>query len=362
MAKTKSKKKGGAGRGLAVFLCLVLGVGIIGGTAAWGTGYALTGKANPAEWTGTPKQEEIDKNDVKPTPTDGMTVAPGSSKLMSLRSMPMTASTGATTDSTFFLSATVEPATADDQELEWLPPVFENPSSEWAQGKNPTNFVNVSPTSDTHNATLTCLGDFGEPILITVRSKDNPEATATCKCDYVQRATMLTFELQEEPSLNCFIEYSYTLETTAYTISSEFSIKQFYCYMNYDFFEAVTHRLSDNDRWSIDSDLNRGVNVTVDNEAGTIKIGSSNRPSSMFYEVEDFDGDWDELSLKIDKAFKDEVKTYTGTQLKLRIDYQSVYNGNVYSSGRKEVAVNFKYDSLKIPVQTVSLNQTQIPM
>lgn len=142
-------------------------------------------------------------------PTDGMTTATTSSQFMSLRSTPMTAGASSRTDSTYRLTATVEPADADYQELEWLVS-FENSLSAWASGKAASDFVNVAPSSDTHNATVTCLGDFGEPIIITVKSKDNPEAYATCRCDYVKRVKSLTFTL-EDPTFTSAMGYTYEI-------------------------------------------------------------------------------------------------------------------------------------------------------
>lgn len=142
-------------------------------------------------------------------PTDGMTTATTSSQFMSLRSTPMTAGASSRTDSTYRLTATVEPADADYQELEWLVS-FEDSSSAWASGKAASDFVNVAPSSDTHNATVTCLGDFGEPVIITVKSKDNPEAYATCRCDYVKRVKSLTFTL-EDPTFTSAMGYTYEI-------------------------------------------------------------------------------------------------------------------------------------------------------
>lgn len=357
MARTKNKQKGG---GLAAaVLCFVL-VAIVALGAVWGTGFALTGKANPAEWSISTNAPNTDT--ANGTPTDGMTVTEGAANLMRLRSLPMTATSAASTDSTYYLTATVEPADADEQELEWLLD-FANPASSWASGKVATDFVNVAPTSDTKNATVTCLGAFGEPIVITVRSKDNPEATATCTCDYVKRVNMITFTLLSEPTLGGYIEYSYSLEESAYTIDSEFDIENIACFINYEFANDIKSRLGSKADY-VEASAN-GVSTQVDKENKRVKIGNTDRPSDLFYITSEFyddDGDIATLNTEINNAFKASVKSFSGQQMTMKIKYSSSYNDKVYFEAEKSIAVNFKYEYIKITVANVNLDTNHIPM
>lgn len=360
MAKTKNKQKGG---GLAAaVLCFVL-VAIVALGAVWGTGFALTGKANPAEWSISNNAPNTDA--ANGTPTDGMTVTEGAANLMRLRSLPMTATSAASTDSTYFLTATVEPADADEQELEWLLD-FANPASSWASGKVATDFVNVAPTSDTHNATVTCLGSFGEPIVITVRSKDNPEATATCTCDYVKRVNMVTFTLLSELSINQYIEYSYTLEESAYTIDSEFEIDTINSFIEIGFFEDIKSRLGSKGQY-LEAGHASNINTYVDKENKRVKIGNDDTPMTFFSlsnEFYDDLGSEHEAAMKteVNNAFKASVKAYSGGHITMRINYKSSYNGKVYFENKKDIIVNFKYEYIKITVANVNLDTNHIPM
>lgn len=82
------------------------------------------------------------------------------------------------------LRATVSPANAANPALNWSVS-FLNPVSAWALGKEPHNYVTVTPTSDgAATATVTCLQAFGSPIVISVRSLSNADAVAICKVDY----------------------------------------------------------------------------------------------------------------------------------------------------------------------------------
>lgn len=65
---------------------------------------------------------------------------------------------------------------------------FVNPSSAWANGKSVTNYVTVTPTSDS-SAVVECLKGFSEQIIVTATSVYAPSYSATCTVDYVKRAT-----------------------------------------------------------------------------------------------------------------------------------------------------------------------------
>ena len=67
---------------------------------------------------------------------------------------------------------------------------FVDPSSSWASGKSVTNYVTVTPTSDgALTANVECKQAFGEQIKVTVTSRENANATASCMVDYAQRVT-----------------------------------------------------------------------------------------------------------------------------------------------------------------------------
>lgn len=85
------------------------------------------------------------------------------------------------------LVATTEPADMQDVVLKWSI-AWKNASGTWASGKNVNEYVAMD--AEGLQATLTCLQAFGEQILVTVTSVDNPNATATCTIDYRKRANV----------------------------------------------------------------------------------------------------------------------------------------------------------------------------
>lgn len=89
-------------------------------------------------------------------------------------------------ESAVTLTATVTPAEATYPQVDWAVSFLS--LSSWASGKNVTDYVTVTPSSDgALTATAECKQPFGEPVVITVRSRKNPEAFASCSCNYVKR-------------------------------------------------------------------------------------------------------------------------------------------------------------------------------
>ena len=81
-------------------------------------------------------------------------------------------------------TATITPSDATNKKVDWSV-AFKNAGSEWANGKNISDYVTVTPTSDgSLNADVTCKAAFGEQIILTVKSRDNAEAKATATVDY----------------------------------------------------------------------------------------------------------------------------------------------------------------------------------
>ena len=70
---------------------------------------------------------------------------------------------------------------------------WQNPQSAWAQGKQVSDYVTVTPSGTSYMATkvatLVGLQPFAEPIVVTVSAKEKPEVMTTCLLDYAQRVT-----------------------------------------------------------------------------------------------------------------------------------------------------------------------------
>ena len=106
------------------------------------------------------------------------------------------------TTKTVTLTATVEPSTAANKNLDWSL-AWKNAGTAWATGKTVTSYVTVTPTSDGANtASVKYLADFGEQIILTVKSRVNENASATCTIDCLQAVSFkqLVYPYGEETS------------------------------------------------------------------------------------------------------------------------------------------------------------------
>ena len=93
------------------------------------------------------------------------------------------------------VEATVLPAEASNKKVDWTVK-WANEGAEWATGKQVNDYVTVAPTADgSTTATVTNKAAFGEQIVITVTSRDNPDATAECTVDYLQRIESVTMKI-----------------------------------------------------------------------------------------------------------------------------------------------------------------------
>lgn len=90
-------------------------------------------------------------------------------------------------DSAYSLIAIINPTNATFPELDWSIR-FNNPSSNWATGKNIEDFVSLSVKQDGGpEAVVACLQPFGEQIIIDVQSRAYSGVSASCTLDFARR-------------------------------------------------------------------------------------------------------------------------------------------------------------------------------
>ena len=93
------------------------------------------------------------------------------------------------------LKATVKPDTAENKAVDWAVEWFDS-SAAWANGKTVTDYVTATPSADgSVTATITCKQDFGAKIRITVTSRENPDAFASCTVDLKQKLVSVNVSL-----------------------------------------------------------------------------------------------------------------------------------------------------------------------
>lgn len=116
-------------------------------------------------------------------------VHPMPAKMMFARAPMLAAENAAESNSviTAKIAANISPYNATNKKVDWAIS-FVNESSEWATGKTVTDYVTATTANDGDLvADISCLQPFGEQIQLTVTSRDNPEAKASCLIDYKQQ-------------------------------------------------------------------------------------------------------------------------------------------------------------------------------
>ena len=92
-------------------------------------------------------------------------------------------------ETAYTLTATITPADAANKAVDWTI-AFKNASSSWETGKTVTDYATVTPSADgALTAVVENVAAFGEQIVVTVTSRDNSSAYATCTVEYLQRTT-----------------------------------------------------------------------------------------------------------------------------------------------------------------------------
>ena len=99
---------------------------------------------------------------------------------------------------TLTITATVSPDnSADNTGLDWSM-AFKDPSSAWATGKTLTDYMTLTPSgtdaAGSKKVSVKCLKPFGEQVVITATSQDNPAVTASCTADFAQRIESATLK------------------------------------------------------------------------------------------------------------------------------------------------------------------------
>lgn len=99
---------------------------------------------------------------------------------------------------TLTITATVFPDnSADNTGLDWSM-AFKTPTSAWATGKTLSDYMTLTPSGDdvagSKTVSVKCLKPFGEQIVITATSQDNPAVSASCTADFAQRVESATLK------------------------------------------------------------------------------------------------------------------------------------------------------------------------
>lgn len=109
---------------------------------------------------------------------------------ISLRNAPRNVVHEIQVENSYTINATVLPSTASDKSLTWTAQ-FVGSGSSWAKGKSVSDYVTITPSTDTSKCEVKCLQPFGESVKITVTSISNNDIKAECICEFLQQSATI---------------------------------------------------------------------------------------------------------------------------------------------------------------------------
>ena len=169
----KSKK---VGKGIAIFIAIIIGIVIVGGCSAYITGCNLTGEKNPAKWGQKGGKNESGDGDVMPVDEGFLMFKP----LTAVDSpVAIEADTAESEGNTATLTATLEPENAFYSSASW---------------RSSSNALTV--TQDEENplkATVELTGTLTQTAQITCMVVSFKTVTATCSVDYLDTSVSVGF-------------------------------------------------------------------------------------------------------------------------------------------------------------------------
>lgn len=208
---------------LAAVIVVVCGIGSSvngewfknGNVYTWFNSWGQNGQSNPDE---NPDDGAEQPDDIPPITDDGSAELENGEQngvqLLSAK-IPRVAyelnGISPQADTAFTLTATVGPDDAVNKVVDWSV-AWENGESSWANGKEVTDYVTVTPTTDgAMTATATCMQAFGEKVIITAQVRDgSDDLKATCVANYVQKYLGTSFKFTNHADDDAQFDYSWS--------------------------------------------------------------------------------------------------------------------------------------------------------
>lgn len=236
--------------------------------------------------------------------------------------LSMVKASAATADTVTVTATLATAGSGYNDDLTWSP-AFKTTSG-WASGKTVTDYVTVTPASDTHSITVKCKQAFGTPIVITVTSVDNPDVKATCQLDYVKRIYDVDITMNDTNVMYWGQENNYEGQVTlgVGTITPTLSIGEVYVYDDNGYLQDERVAEIMNERYVQGAD-GVGQHQEDINEDGTF-YGQFLIAPGNFYRV---DLSNDQIRQLNNLLLEEELVS----DLAFDFTIQATYNGTVYS-------------------------------
>ncbi len=252
------------------------------------------------------------------------------------------------------LTATINPLNADNRAVDWSV-AWKNAASEWASGKNVSDYMTVTPASDgALTATVNCKKPFGEQIKITVASRDNQAATAHCDCDYVKRVTEIQAELKEgttaTETVKLGVDQLYTVGYTPVygegTVSPTIQLEGCSMVMTDDFLSTVQA-------------YNHYLPSTV--TAGTVDASSFTANNAFLYEL---GGNHEAIKTSLSSLYiggvRDAIHKMSADHAVITVTVSVHYGDILNHTVTKTLPVKFDDEAMVVHVQSVEIDHSTL--
>lgn len=333
MARTRRRQRNG-GKVVAILIAVVLLLAAGGCAGAWGTGFALTGEANPLKWKNGPVVPPVEYDDpdveygkygylvVSSDPEEGAPVALHSSRQY-INSEPKDV-----------VTATVTPADADIFGVVWE--------------SSDSSSVVVTPIEDDKlSCKLTCVNTFDEPVTVTctVYSLETISATCTVDC-LVSPGNAVQADLYNKGGgSSSSLGFGYTYEAVASpagtweggTVTGELRVNMIVLYLTNAFVDELNNLLDGFNYGYRDFDT-LGNEITLPdtphacfNDSDIDEEAFRAAFAQACYKLGD---NCVQVEFQIEYAFRDKVyKTYF-------IDYYYGFDASTFVKGADDVTIN----------------------
>lgn len=361
MANYGTGKTGLGWKILSLVLALIIIAGVITGVVFWQKGNIVfnpVGQEQPADENGE-------------TASGGAVIGEGEGNGIKMMSAKIATADydeygiSPMAETAYTIVATITPSNATNKTVDWFVD-FDESLSEWAVGKNATDYVTVTPTSDgALSATVQCLQPFGEQIVIKVVSRSDDQITARCSVDYVKKISSISVNFSGADSFTLGTKYTPVLAPvyTDGTLDGTLKIADVDVQLTEGFKSYIEEHYTGGS-WSR---ISYKANVTnkgfgSDGAFQDFSVGgvTGSRPNVAFITVSGSGVVNDLIKSAFDNAFVDAAENYSGADATLTVSYEYSYGSDQISSGETTCNIQFDTSALVVHVTEIDLNYDNV--
>ena len=268
---------------------------------------------------------------------------------------------------TYTLTVNFEPANTDDKRIEWSI-TWKDEGSLWAIGKTVTDYVTVTPTEDyATTAIVAGIKDFGEQIIITAKSLDNEDATATCTLDYVRRILDVKVNIPDISELST--KFTYDVTYSDYTIAGELNVDKDIYVGNWAIYDQIEGELEGiYSGYGVDYVYAEEVIAHVDLATSTITFNKycdvvDYKGWTGGYSLDNIMGAFFVYKYDVWEEYPDLYRAAAATttnDLTFSFDFSIQYDGKTYGTKSANTSAEIDTDALRVHVRDITLSPGSI--